>query len=847
MPLDLEPTVAALLHVLPPGTRRLDLPGSDGLLADWPPDLPAAVRDRVEAALGVTRLRAHQAEAVAGLLAGRHVVVATPPASGKTLVFQLGILTELHRSPGARVLAIYPTCALAREQAARLGSAVAALPGRSGAEVVACDGDASGAERRRAREAGAVVVTTPEMLHLGILPAHTSWAAFLGELRLVIVDELHAYSGVFGAHLAQVLRRLERVRSHHAPGGAPLRFLAASGTLANPAELASRIVGAPVEAVLAEGAPRAPRTLIVAPPADARRDGRATDPDREAREVLTVLRAAGWPTLAFGASRQGVERLVRRLRSSAGRERSLSLAIHAYHAALPAARRRRLEADLHAGQVEALVTTSALEAGVDFRTLRAAVLLGHPGSATAFEQAAGRVGRGGEPAIVVFLPGPLPLDAHLARQPERLLSQRPVAVRCDPDNPWVALAHLRCAAHELPLDVATAGQAGVLQEVLLARRELVQRAGRAYWVGSRPPAPEADLRGGRGEGAVALLAVTPAGGRRRLGALDRVAAVRSAYPGALYLHDGRTYRVRSLDLAAGEARLERARLARTTFPAVETTAERLDPSVITAITGGTLWQAALSLKVAVTGFREVDDLDGTLIDEPELTGVETLEVAEACGVELDTGTVERLRRQGHLPELASPYRGPDWPTQRAAALARDAGQCRSCGAPGRPGRPLHVHHRHPFRAFGYAAGANTLHRSANRLENLLCLCPTCHRRAETGLRVAGVLRRTLTVLHQVAPVLLSCALTDLEPLVARLGDPPAPVACPGLVIAERIPGSGLAGELHARFGEWSRLAAEVVASCPCGEGCPACVGPPDPSGGAARERVLAVLAAVGAS
>jgi DEAD/DEAH box helicase domain-containing protein len=517
------------------------LPAREARPAGREPSFSPVVAARLRAR-GVDALWSHQAEAIDALRGGRSVVVATGTASGKSLCYQLPIADGAATGGRDTALLVFPTKALAQDQLRSFREWL--VP-----ELVAAtyDGDTPPDERAWIRAHANVVLTNPEMLHLGILPTHDRWATFLLRLRYVVVDELHTLRGVFGSHVAHVLRRLRRLCEHY---GASPTFCFTSATIGNPAALASRLCGLPVEAVDADGSPQAERKFAVwqRPLVDVHTGTRASA-NVETAMLLSRFVADGHQTLAFTRSRKGAELVATHARSALqpGTDEQRAPAVAAYRAGYLASERRELEAQLSSGELGGVVATSALELGIDIGGLDAVVLNGFPGTLASMRQQVGRAGRTSRRAAAVLIAGDDQLDQWYARHPAELLDRPAESVVVNPDNPFVARAQIACAAHELPLTHADERYFGdalddAVRELVLAD-ELKPRGGAMYWSGREPPAGRVGLRTGS---SVECQLVDDDG--QLVGTVDSTRAFHVAHPGAIYLHQGRQYRVRDLDI-----------------------------------------------------------------------------------------------------------------------------------------------------------------------------------------------------------------------------------------------------------------------------------------------------------
>jgi DEAD/DEAH box helicase domain-containing protein len=503
---------------------------------------------------GIEALWSHQGRAIDALRHGCSVAVATGTASGKSLCYQVPIVEAIADGGRDTALLVFPTKALAQDQLRTFREWL--LP-----DLVAAtyDGDTPLDERTWIRNHANVILTNPEMLHMGILPSHARWATFLLRLRYVVVDELHTLRGVFGSHVAHVLRRLRRLCEHY--GSSPT-FCFTSATIGNPAELASRLCGLPVEAIEGDGSPQAERSFAVwqRPLIDAHAGTRASA-NIETAMLLSRFVADGHQTLAFTRSRKGAELVATHARGMLAEHRISDApappAVAAYRAGYLADERRDLEAQLASGELGGVVATSALELGIDVGSLDAVVLNGFPGTLSSMRQQVGRAGRTTRRAAAVLVAGDDQLDQWYARHPDELLTRPAEAAVVNPDNPFVARAQISCAAHELPLTHADERYFGdALDDAVrdLVLEDLLKpRGDRMYWAGREPPAARVGLRTGS---SLEVQLVDTDG--RLVGTVDAARVFHVAHPGAIYLHQGRQYRVRDLETEHHVAVLEPA-------------------------------------------------------------------------------------------------------------------------------------------------------------------------------------------------------------------------------------------------------------------------------------------------
>lgn len=550
--------LAAAVAGTPPGERPLrhvaELPPQAGRPRGWPewaePDVVDAFADR-----GISSPWSHQAEAAELAYAGRHVVIGTGPASGKSLAYQLLVLNALATDSRARALYLSPTKALGHDQLRAAHALAAAVPRLADVAPTAYDGDSPDEVRRFARERSRWLFSNPEMTHLSVLRNHALWAVLLRNLRFVIVDECHYYRGVFGSNVAMVLRRLLRLCARYS---AHPTVIFASATTASPGATAADLIGQPVVEVTEDGSPRGARTVALWEPA-LRSDviGEHGAPVRrsagaEAARVMADLIVEGAQTLTFVRSRRAAE-----LTALGARARLVDIApelsdtVASYRAGYLAEDRSALHQALAEGQLRGLATTNALELGVDIAGLDAVVLAGFPGTVASFWQQAGRSGRRGQGALVVLIARDDPLDTYLVHHPAALLDKPVERVVIDPVNPHLLGPQLLCAATELPLDDAEVRSWGAVEvaESLVDDGLLRRRNGRYFPAPGVKPHAAVDVRGAIG----GQIVIVEAGTGRLLGSVGVGQAPAAAHPGAVYLHQGETYVVDSLDFQDGIA------------------------------------------------------------------------------------------------------------------------------------------------------------------------------------------------------------------------------------------------------------------------------------------------------
>jgi DEAD/DEAH box helicase domain-containing protein len=818
-----DPTIGANVvewHSLPARAARFEpIPN------DVHPALAEALRGQ-----GIPSLYRHQSISWLHAKNRQNVAVVTPTASGKTLCYNLPVLDGLLRENSARALYLFPTKALAQDQLSSLKNLLcAAEPDAGPLQSAIYDGDTASHLRPKIRAEARLLLSNPDMLHTGILPHHTAWAEFFRGLRFVVLDELHTYRGVFGSHVANVLRRLNRIARHY---GASPQFLMASATIANPQELAEWLIEAPVRVIGEDedGAARGARHyLLYNPPIVDKSLGIRRSAGAEAIRLAEDLVSAGVQTILFGQSRRGVEILLKELR-----ERLPEAGVRAYRSGYLPSERRDIERGLRDGIVQLVVATNALELGIDIGGMGAAVLAGYPGTIASARQQMGRAGRGAQASLAALVVSANPLDQYLAHHPEFFFGRSPEQALIAPDHLLILLGHLRCAAFELPFKPGDSfGKLDPQRlrdflEFLTESGDIHASGGRYYWMSELYPAQGISLRAASAENVLLQCA------GKTIGQVDAPSAAWMVHPGAIYLHEGQAYVVEALDLEEGRALLKEYFGDEITQPRRETTLALIQPQGQAQTPGGYKAHGEITVTTQVLGYQREkwgsrERLGFEPLDLPPFTLQTT-----GYWLCLDDETVSRLDAAGLWNNTPNDY-GPGWPALARQVRTRDGFVCQSCGAP-ENNRAHDVHHLVPFRTFASP-------QEANRPENLVTLCPSCHRQAEQAVRIRSGLAGVGYVVWQLAPLFLMCDAGDL----GLSSDPQSPLAegKPAVTLYDQVPaGIGFSARLYDLHTELTRRAFEVVGACACEDGCPSCVGPGGGNGYGGKNEALAILKAL---
>jgi DEAD/DEAH box helicase domain-containing protein len=509
-------------------------------------DFPETLNPRLVATLierGISSLYTHQAEAIREIIAGNDVVVVTPTASGKTLCYNLPVLNEVMRDPNSRALYLFPTKALSQDQLAELHGFITKL--EVDIKTYTFDGDTPQTARRLIRSAGHIVISNPDMLHAGILPHHTKWIKLFENLKYVVIDEIHNYRGVFGSHLANVIKRFRRICRFY---GSDPQFICCSATIANPDELAARIIGRPVRLIDNNGAPSGEKHFVIYnPPVINRELGIRRSAIKEAARLAGAIMRHRVQTIVFAHFRLYVEVLLTYLQRELKGDFGSGINVAGYRGGYLPNERRRIEQGLRSGEITGVVSTNALELGIDIGSLDVSIIVGYPGSIASLWQQAGRAGRRAGVSLTIMVANSSAINQFLCSEPRYITERTPESGIIDPDNLIIKTNHLKCAAFELPFDedeYAEDISTGKILDYLAAEKILRNSSGRYHWSSDIYPAQQVSLRSASPENFVIL---NQSKNSEVIGEVDFFSAPIFLHPEAIYLHRAEQYQVTQLD------------------------------------------------------------------------------------------------------------------------------------------------------------------------------------------------------------------------------------------------------------------------------------------------------------
>ncbi|MEK4342526.1 DEAD/DEAH box helicase [Brevibacillus sp. FSL L8-0710] len=519
------------------------IPPREAATVPFPDDLDPRIRGAL-AGRGIPSLYTHQETSFRHAREGKHIVAVTPTASGKSMCYHLPVLQTLTENPEARALYLFPTKALAQDQKSELHELIDEMGLSIKSDTY--DGDTPAQIRQTIRKAGNIVITNPDMLHSAILPHHTKWVSFFEHLKYIVIDELHTYRGVFGSHVANVIRRLKRIFAFY--GSSP-QFICTSATIANPRELAEQLTEENVVLVDNNGAPAGKKHFIFYnPPVVNKQLNIRRSSTLEARDITELFLTNGIQTILFARSRVRVEILLKYLQELIKRKLG-EKTIQGYRGGYLPSQRRAIEKGLRQGDIIGVVSTNALELGVDIGQLQVCVITGYPGSVASTWQQAGRAGRRQGESVVVLVGSSTPLDQYVIQHPEYFFERSPESARINPDNLIILVDHIKCAAYELPFSKGDRFGRAEIMEILefLTEEQILHHAkGKWFWMNDSFPAHNISLRSASQENVV-IIDISERGNERVIGEMDRFSSMTLLHDEAIYLHQGTQYQVEKLD------------------------------------------------------------------------------------------------------------------------------------------------------------------------------------------------------------------------------------------------------------------------------------------------------------
>lgn len=791
--------------------------------------LPAWLNSKTVSLLsanGINLLYHHQRKAIESIYNSENVLLATGTASGKSLCYQIPLIEMLLSDDKATAILVFPTKALTQDQHRSL----TALYPEKASLICIYDGDTPKQQRKVIRNNARIILTNPDMLHMGILPYHTGWNHFFSNLKWIVFDEVHIYKGIFGSHVANVIRRLKRVANHYksVPG-----FIFCSATLSNGKELSEKLTDEPFTCITEDDSGNGNReiTFLNPPIINDELQLRAGSIYTAAKTAKFLLES-NRQILLFCQSRQSVEFTVRRLRD-------LDVDASGYRSGYLARERRSIESGLKSGESRCIAATNALELGMDIGGIDSVISIGYPGSVSALMQRQGRAGRMNRNSRFILIGSQTPTDQYIMNHPEFLYGRSFENVLIDPNNLLIILQHIQCSLFEIPFSVNESyGNLTIEETQALLNYFAAQGIARFtgdhyYWMESGLPQATVSLRNA-GLQRISIMS-EDSGKPQLIGEVDRSSAYWMVHPGAVYYHNGTSYLIDELDLKSNIA------TARKCTVNYSTEAQKESHITVGSILrtqnkqGAEIHTAEVTVKTQVVSFKKTDNETHRVLEILPLDLPEEILETNAFIIVIKESLRDELRDTLLWNADKNDY-GPEWNNIRKAVMERDGFECTLCHTKSSVSA-LHVHHIQPFRSFADK-------RKANELSNLITLCPDCHRRVEQNVRIHSGLSGYAAAFHQLAALFIECDISDLN--ISVEGECADFDGKPAIFLYESVQGGiGLSGAILEHFDEINDAVFNLISNCPCTDGCPGCIGAGGENSNSGKAEAFAICKGIG--
>lgn len=790
--------------------------------------VPEFISENVRSTLSGQRIRflyKHQLDALTAINSGKNIILSTGTSSGKSLCYQIPILELLLSDSQETVLLIFPTKALTQDQRQSL---IHMIPEKAD-EIMIYDGDTPSYQRNAIRNHAKVILTNPDMLHLGMLPFHINWSRFFQNLRYIVIDETHIYRGIFGSHTANVFRRLNRILDRYNNQIHKEQYILCSATLSNAKVLAEKLIGDHVEEFYEDTSGKGKRNILfINPPiVDEPLHLRAGSIHTAARLSADILRK-NHQLLIFSQSRQSVETAVRRLRD-------LGVEVNGYRSGYLPKERRKIEQGLKQGKDRCVVATNALELGMDIGEMDSVISMGYPGSIASFYQRMGRAGRNQQDSSFYLVASQNPVDQYLMKHPEFIQDHTIEPALIDPNNLLILFQHLQCALFEYPFsegesfgNLSCEATRDIL-DFLVSSGVARKSSGQYFWFQSDLPQKVVSLRNSSLD-QVNIISEDLLGKKIRIGIVDRLSSYWMVHEGAIYFHNGESYRIRTLDLEEKAAYAEKFKTWYTT-DAIRN-CQVFPKNIIESreCKNATMSVAEVTVTDQVIGYRKRDMETYQILDQCPLSLPENRLDTKSFVIVLKKEFRESLERASLWNNETNDY-GKNWSEIRSEIIRRDNFICQLCGIQMEE-KILQVHHVVPFRNF-----ANP--ESANQFGNLITLCKNCHHRVEAAVKMRSGIAGFASAFHHMASLFLECDLSDLnvktDPEHTAFQDQPV------IYIYETIPGGiGLSQTIFQNIEKIMHAALDLIIHCECEDGCPGCIGPAGEIGIGGKKESIAI-------
>ncbi len=794
--------------------------------AEWS-DIPQSLHPWVKATLeesGFQKLYIHQEKAITSILKGVSTVISTGVSSGKSLCYQVPIMHSLSFNQNNSTLCLYPTKALAQDQFKSFSPLLETFSTISARKpnLNIYDGDTEQSQRKAIRENANIIISNPDMLHVSILPNHNSWGKFFANLKFVIIDEVHIYRGIFGSHFTNVIRRLKRVCSHY--GSSPT-FILTSATIGNTREFITSIIEQLFKIIDKDYSPQGNRHfLIYNPPLVNVELGIRRNSLQETSRIANFFNKLNVQSLIFTRSRRSVELIVSNLKKSNSRS------FTGYRSGYLKEERREIEKQLKDGELNSVVSTNALELGIDIGDLDVVIINGYPGTIASTLQQAGRTGRTGNDSLVVMVANSSLINQYLVKYPEYLFSKTPEQALLDANNPYILLDHLKCSIYELPFDRreiyygVSRETINELLDFLLDKGYAIERDSVVYWNTASIPAQQCSLR------TINSNSYTVLHHGKNIGLIDNNSAFWFAHENAVYIHNGEPYLVTKFDTKLKNIEVITHDKDYFTEPIIKTDYELIKELDLLSYPFGKAHYAVLNVHTQVSAFKKIKWSSREILDTEELDLPQTTLPTKGVILTLSDFYEDFLEKKGNSSKQNN-Y-GKDWSEIKKLVKQRDHYTCQNCGKL-ESSVSFDVHHIKPFKSFSNA-------QEANNTENLITLCRQCHRNAEIPVKIQSTMAGLAYLIRNLAPLYLMCSNSDIQ--VNYSDDSKLSDGKGAIIIYDSFRGGiGLSKKIFTDLVAVLDLCYAQVKDCSCSDGCPSCTGPVAENGYGAKESVLELL------
>ncbi len=787
--------------------------------------------------IGINSLYSHQLQAINLIQNRKNIVLTTGPSSGKSLAYLLPILNALYQNEISNALLLFPTKALAYDQLTHIKEFIDNSQNSNlwknniSKKISVYDGDTPKEIRSSIRKHAQVILTNPDMLHIGILPNHFLWENFFENLKFIILDESHIYHGIFGSHVANVIRRVKRILSLY--NQKPV-YICTSATIGNPTEFLSKLIEEEFEHISEDGSPQGRKQIVFYnPPLLNEELGIRKNSNQEALKIVNEFLENGVQSLVFQGTRKEVEKSLKKLKEQNENQKDFFSA--AYRSGYLANDRRKLEEDFRSGKINVLFSTNALELGVDIGGLKCVILSGYPGSISSTLQQIGRAGRKQSEALAILIANINPIDQYIIKRPEYLFINNPEKAIINPNNPNILLEHLKISLNELSF---VAGekfgnldweQTRAFLE-LLVENGLARKSNNKYLIFDPLKfSNEISLRN-LGGNTLKLIDVTNKHDRV-IGEIDYASSLWMVHPNAIYLHLGVQYIVENLNFETNEVLLTESNVDYFTEPKIEKTYEIIEQTQSNSINNLDLYFGKIKVTQAVIGYKEILWESHQKISEDALELPEIIMDTEAFWFHIPESIKNEIINEKFVLNYKNDY-GPKWNRYKDLIRKRDNYTCQHCGIP-ENNTAHHIHHKKPIKLFESIE-------EANHPSNLVTLCAKCHQLAEIQVKVRSGMSGLSYLLKTLSPIFILCGPEDIDVIMDSRNEITGFEN--SIVIYDNISyGLGLSLELYNNFHMILHDMLKHVKECGCHHGCPACVGPVSDEGYGGKEETIRLL------